>query len=137
MTETCVVPFVADRRRELRVKIKSLAAEATIIRKEELRVRDAMTRVAGKPEAVAQMASSFASLRSHRVSDVRRESRYALLCYAILRGKPWERVEPRPKAGGLPTGQEVDVEKLTGLLKRFGPSGELAEVRQRVRTWLI
>lgn len=133
MTETATVPFVFDRRRELRVKIKSLAVEAKIIRVEELRVRAALTRVAGRPEAVASLASAFASLRGHRVGDVRRESRYALLAYAILRGRALERVEP---VGKSLTRAPIAADKLARLVSRFGPLGVSAtEWDRRVAEW--
>lgn len=115
-TETAAVPahtYPRDRRRELRVKIKSLAAEARIIRNEEQRVRESMTACVGKPEATAWLASSYASLRSHRVGDVRRESRYSQLAYAMLRGRTFERTEPKSDRC------KIDARKLASLYARF------------------
>ena len=63
----------------LRVKLKSLAAEARIIRKEELRFRF--------------NPSIHDSLYLHRVKDVRREARVTLLAYQYLRGIPYKAVE--------------------------------------------
>jgi len=65
----------------LKVKIKSLAAEARIIRLEERR--------AGKSNTLREQ------LYRHRTVDVRREQRASLLAYAFLRGRPLSAVEPR------------------------------------------
>lgn len=59
----------------LKVKIKSLAEEARIIRKEELRAR-------GYDELREQ-------LYLHRIHDVRDESRATQLAYAYLRGREY------------------------------------------------
>jgi hypothetical protein len=69
---------LVDRREMLKVKIKSLAEEARIIRKEEER--------------------TFGDLRDelhvHRVTVVRRACRHAILAYAIVRGVDLLKVEP-------------------------------------------
>lgn len=69
-----------DRRTHLKVKIKSLAAEAKIIRAEE-RKGGVMVN----------------SLHFHRVCDVRREARHSQLAYAFIRGVPYKVVEPNSK----------------------------------------
>ena len=67
----------------LKIKIKSLAAEAAIIRREERRLpRAGMT---GLRYALAQ----------HRRYDVRSEARSALLAYGFLRGLPYARIEAK------------------------------------------
>lgn len=69
---------IVDRREMLRIKIKSLMEEARIIRKEEKR--------------------TFGQLRNelhlHRVMDLRRHARNAVVAYAIIRGIDYDRVEP-------------------------------------------
>jgi hypothetical protein len=57
----------------LKIKLKSLAAESIIIRKE-------MAKFDGPSEA-------YQGLHLHRVNDVRDESRSALLAYTFLKGK--------------------------------------------------
>jgi hypothetical protein len=106
--------LVTDRRRELRVKIKSLAVEARIIRDEERRCRDSLTRTVGHDDQRRLLASAFTSLRAHRVGDVRRESRYSLLAYALIRGRPLRMTEPKSKIADL------DQKKLASLVARFG-----------------
>jgi hypothetical protein len=68
---------------KLRVKIKSLAAEAVIIRFEEKK-HDGQSSTRGM-------------LRGHRIRTVREESRAAQLAFAILRGVPYRVVENKAK----------------------------------------
>ena len=69
----------AKRRVYLKIKIKSLAAEASIIRREEKRWPG--------PSATRT------GLHLHRVFEVRHEARAALLAYAFLRGRTYRAVE--------------------------------------------
>lgn len=89
----------------LKVKIKSLAEEARIIRLEEGRAkgrrkcgasdhaglvkRDDCRAFVGRDDDMRER------LHRHRVRDVRPEQRASLLAYAFLRGRPLAAVEPR------------------------------------------
>lgn len=86
-----------DRRRHLKVKIKSLAAEARIIRQEERRSRGRLRD----------------SLALHRKGVVREEARYSQLAYGFIRGRRYEQLETSPKG--------VDIRRLMDLIERFGP----------------
>lgn len=121
-------PVIRDRRRELRVKIKSLAQEARIIRAEERRCRDSLSRTVGHDEQRAALAASYVSLRMHRVNDVRRESRHSLLAYALIRGRNFRDAEKFS-----PPMARIDVAKLVALVKRFGSPGQDATVSQWLR----
>ncbi len=68
-----------DQRAYLKVKIKSLAEEARIIRKEE-RVSQGEKRE---------------GLHLHRVGTVRREARHALLAYGFIRGLKYCQMEAK------------------------------------------
>lgn len=72
---------IKDKRRFLKVKIKSLAAEARIIRLEEAR-------------AVGTLREE---LHNHRVLDVRSECRATHIAYAFIRGKRFDQVEQLPR----------------------------------------
>jgi len=89
----------------LKVKIKSLAAEARIIRLEERR--------AGKSNTLREQ------LYRHRTRDVRTEQRASLLAYAFLRGRPLAAVEPKrgPEHEWQAAARWKRVEEL---VKRFG-----------------
>ena len=89
---------ILDRREMLRVKIKSLAEEARIIRREERR--------------------SFGVLREelhrHRVLEVRRAARHAHLAYGLIRGRSVGDMEPFSYV-------EPDMDEITRLIKKYGP----------------
>lgn len=67
---------------KFRVKIKSLAVEARIIRAEEKRCKS---------------DSDRGNLRHHRITAVRDEQRWTLLAYAYVRGIPYCSVEVNSK----------------------------------------
>jgi hypothetical protein len=97
--------------RFLKVKIKSLCAEARIIRFEELKTRGEIRFL----------------LRAHRVSDVRKESRATLVAYNFLRGKTLAETEPK----ALPM-SSFDAEKhwkrVEAMVKKYGTAQALKEL---------
>jgi hypothetical protein len=97
----------------LKVKIKSLAAEAVIIRLEESRQRD------------KSVGGLWWKLNYHRRIDVRREARCALLAYGYLRGRTLEQIEGKgafsePLSAALPRWQRVEA-----LVRKYGPPGSV------------
>ena len=86
-------------RASLRVKIKSLAAEAKIIRQEAKRYPG--------------NSSERGCLNWHRISVVRNEARAAQLAYAFLRNIPYSVVESK---GSKP----VDVSRVSKLAEKYG-----------------
>lgn len=109
----------------LKVKIKSLATEAHIIRLEERR--------AGKDDALR------CELHDHRVKDVRREQRHALLAYAFLRGVPYAKVEPKVGRKGEPEFvYKPDWSRVRQLMEKFGvinPTDKAVQ-SQAFREWV-
>lgn len=83
----------------LKVKIKSLAAEARIIRLEESR---------STPGGVQQC-----ELHQHRVRDVRHEQRCSLLAYAFLRGRTLAQCEKKSKT-------QPDWQRVLKIVEKFG-----------------
>lgn len=67
-----------DRRTHLKIKIKSLAEEARIIRKEEQRAYHELLR---------------SEMHQHRVVELRRVARNTLLAYGFIRGRTYLQVE--------------------------------------------
>jgi hypothetical protein len=96
-------------RSKFRVKIKSLACEAKIIRQEESR-RDGWVR---------------GSLRLHRISEVRNEQRHTLLAYAYVRGVPMCVVEQRCRI--MPDALAID-----RIVKSLAGERDL----DRIRVWM-
>jgi hypothetical protein len=84
---------------ELKIKIKSLAEESRIIRKEERKCK---------------FLSRRESLKAHRTGVVRNEQRLSLLAYAFLKGRPFSSVESQ-KANK----KEISIPHLHGIIKRF------------------
>lgn len=86
--------------RFLKVKVKSLAAESRIIRREEERSRGDLRD----------------QLRAHRRREVRREQRATQLAYGYLRGIAMSRIEPKPLT-------EPDWKRVEAMVKRYGAPG--------------
>lgn len=115
----------------LKIKVKSLAEEAKIIRFEERRVHrhwKAAVAHQDQSEAIERIASEALGLRQHRTVDVRKESRSAGLAYAILRGLPYSRVEP--------AGSSVpNVGRIAELVAKYGYFGKQPAI-DTTKTWL-
>lgn len=81
----------------LRIKIKSLAEEAKLIRREERR--------------------TFGQLRNelhlHRTGIVRYEARHTHIAYGLLRGRSIDQIEPRAK-------EPPNMGKVEAMLKKYG-----------------
>lgn len=80
----------------IKVKIKSLAVEAKIIRHEEhaAKQQSRFLKAIGSPEAeYAAARKLFWGLRDHRTIDVRTEARASLIAYGFLRGKRYRQIE--------------------------------------------
>lgn len=84
--------------KQLKVKIKSLAVEARIIRLEEKRTKDPGLK---------------ASLAIHRRWDVRNEARNSILAYGFLRGLPYNVIESK-------TMKPIDWKRVEKLVEKFG-----------------
>jgi hypothetical protein len=96
----------------LRVKVRSLAEEARIIRHEERRAKPIWRRSLTLGENSAPDYTFF-HLRNHRVFDVRREARAALLAYGFLRGKSYFAIEAKCY-------EEPDWTRVAELVKKYG-----------------
>jgi hypothetical protein len=88
-----------DRRRMLKVKLKSLAEEARIIRFEEKRSHGWLR----------------GELHDHRINVVRAETRATHLAYGLIRGLPMERIELSK------TRTEQLWKKVRGMVEKYGP----------------
>ena len=101
----------------LRVKVKSLAAEARIIRLEEHRAKGRRKCGSGvHPDYKAWLGRDDerrVSLYFHRIRDVRKEARSALLAYAFLRGRDYATCE-KPAKHNPP-----DLKRVRQLVEKF------------------
>lgn len=90
----------------LRIKLKSLAAEARIIRREEKRANE------------YRDFDLQNSLTLHRKGTVRSEARATLLAYQYLRGIPYAACEkPNPKKHN-----PIDMDAVKRMVKKYGGS---------------
>ncbi len=92
---------IVDRREMLRVKLKSLAAEARIIRREEQRTHGALRE----------------ELHRHRVDVVRKAARDTHVAYALIRGRTYEQIESKTHPDSSP-----DWDTVNKMVKKYGPS---------------
>jgi hypothetical protein len=92
-----------DRREMLRVKVKSLAAEAAIIRREERRLGHGRL---------------YEELHAHRVGVLRAEARLSHLAYNFVRGRKWEIAEPKRRPENEPTAS--DWKRIIDMVLRYG-----------------
>ena len=106
----------------LKIKLKSLAEEAKIIRKEENKYKYAsrnyritLDNVRVCDEAKAdELIGIYENLRSHRVGNVRHEARDSHIAYGFLRGKLYKVVET-PSPNNPP-----NLRNIVGIIQRFG-----------------
>ena len=89
---------IVDRREMLRVKLKSLAEEARIIRREEQRTFGALRE----------------ELHRHRVDIVRKVARDTHVAYGLIRGKTIDQIEPGRKS-------EPDWTAVEKMVQKYGP----------------
>ena len=116
---------LVDRREMLRVKLKSLAAEARFIRREELRTHGPMRE----------------ALHRHRVDTLRYEARATHLAYGLIRGLTIEQMEPnhRPMACAdsaiekynRKVAHEALIEKVNAMVRKYGPVAPAPQVLKK------
>lgn len=90
---------IIDRREMLRVKLKSLAEEARIIRREEKRSHGALRE----------------ELYLHRINKVRRASRETHIAYALIKGRTIDQIEPKRYS-------EPNWDAINKMLTTYGPA---------------
>lgn len=117
----------------LKIKIKSLASEAKIIRFQERKVlahRRAMIARQGAEKKVESLYSEYHSLREHRRNEVRTEARLSQLAYAFLREKPYEITEEANST-------EFNADRVAALVIKFGGKSKQhhAEILEKVKIW--
>ena len=96
---------------ELKIKLKSLAEEQRIIKKEERKRK-------------GQWAYQVHNLRSHRVDYVRPIIRATHIAYGLIRGLTYEQIENSPKTS-------PDWGKVKDMLKKYGNKGDLEKLYEK------
>ena len=103
----------------LKIKIKSLASEAKIIRAEERKWPGGKT---------AGGIHVRANLHHHRTHTVRREARWSLLAYGFLRDRLYSAIETGAR-------KPVDWDYVQRIAERFSGNPDPRHVRQRFAEW--
>lgn len=103
----------------LRVKIKSLAAEARIIRREE----------ANWPHGRRELGGIWSQLNGHRRFDVRSEARSAQLAYGLLRGRPYVVMEAK-------CWDHPDLARIAYLVGKYGAGRNLPTDKAQLLEWV-
>ncbi len=130
---------------ELKIKIKSLAAEATIIRGDERKHLNA-AREAEKANRPAKLDAfgrkpyqisrdTYGSLRHHRVFDIRIEQRATLIAYGYLRGRAYRQIEQSPhwlKAPYCRPGP--DWARVTAMIVKYA-GGDKKVIFEQLKEW--
>jgi len=122
----------------LKVKLKSLAEEARIIRREEVRRRaprrktfqarygeqwlEPYTEAIARWRADARVQRERHELYHHRVDDVRSEARHTLIAYAFLRGKGFDSLMGRNGlfGRGEMRSYKINWKRVFTLVERYG-----------------
>lgn len=110
----------------LKVKVKSLASEAVIIRTEERRCLASIQRI-GDIEKFLNHRIALNGLESHRKGTVRNEMRATLLAYGFLRGLPLSRIEATSRT--MPNWERVEA-----MVRKYG-TGDIRERMQSFSAW--
>lgn len=92
-----------DQRTYLKVKLKSLAAEAKIIRAEEKKAKKYKNQ------------ELLSGLELHRKDVVRSAARHTLLAYAFIRGVPYKKVEAK-------CAKAPDLKRIMAMVQKYGPA---------------
>jgi hypothetical protein len=119
-------------REYLKVKIKSLAAEAAIIRRTEEKYRERWLEVVGLTARSRDRARSlYWGLRQHRIGVLRDHTRETLLAYAFVRGKSYAATETASRKNGIRPPDYAVVHKM---VVKYGDDPKVT--LDDVKTWV-
>ncbi len=105
---------------KFRVKIKSFAEEARII-KSEIKKTSKIVKAIELGVWGTFYESVAGDLRHHYVEVVRKEQRHTLLAYAFFRGRPYKQIENK-------TDNPPDANKIKRILKSLSGNSDLTEI---------
>jgi hypothetical protein len=154
-----------NRLTHLKIKIKSLAAEARMIRDEEKKWRITETkrvpykdhRGIERVKIVRVPKKHYAkiplherptdhpmrdSLYWHRVGVVREEARDSLIAYGFLRGLDYEQIEENPRWSNLDESGKMqlhlapDIDNVWAIVERFRGERDYRDVAQKFEEWV-
>jgi len=124
---------------ELKIKIKSLAEEARIIRVDERKLlgswrwleKNAQTGCVEK----GLTRRKWSELRAHRIHDIRIEQRATLIAYGYLRGKAYRQIEQAPHWLKPPYSRPgPSWTKITAMIVKY-QGGDKKVVFEQLKAW--
>jgi len=125
----------------LKVKIKSLAAEARIIRKEEHKAKAHyryLKNKQGHEDQYNRAQSTWYGLQQHRKIDVRQEARASLLAYAFIRNKPFVFAEPNTDRFANDGSFKYELACLTGRIAKMATKyGDKKVESEDIKKWIL
>lgn len=132
---------------ELKIKSKSLSAEAKIIRFEERKELNKsryalrMARESGVNgdlnDEAYKLQSEYRSLNHHRRWDVRNESRATQLARAYLEGKPYKFVEQKRKPENEYTFYSFIIPRVIAMVSKYSNSNmEKSALKEAIQEWI-
>lgn len=120
---------------KLKVNVKSLAAEAKIIRNEERKYRKRLSELVVKESALGyKLRYRRDNLNDHRRGHLRREARSANLAYAFLRGRAYKDVEPNVRCED-DYKYRLFYKRVTEKINRFAHNETISE--DQVKNWMF
>jgi hypothetical protein len=103
-----------DKRKFLKVKLRSLMAESKIIRHEEKKTRD--------PELRSE-------LYFHRIRDVRGETRSTQIAYGMLLGRYYREIERTAET-------TPDLKRVCAMLRKYGDEHIYNATEDTIKQWM-
>jgi hypothetical protein len=120
---------MSDRRTHLKIKIKSLAAEARIIRDEVTKIKKSSKRCKDE-DTERTLRWRAESLTDHRKGVVREEARHSLLAYGLIRNIPYSVMEEKCR-------EKPNLKKVEEMARRFGANSDMIGVwMEAAKEWL-
>jgi hypothetical protein len=122
---------------ELKIKSKSLAEEAKIIRKEENIIRNQVVWLQGNSSSdillINKLRDKRASLTDHRKYDVRNENRATYLARAFLNGDEYSSVEQKRNPSKEFNFHLLVLKRVLTMVNKYG--SKVYDMSD-IRTWL-
>lgn len=104
----------------LKIKSKSLAEEAIIIRREERKLLSQAKHKRERQENTSDITKEYRSLHLHRKVDVRNESRATYLARAFIAGTPYSKIESSRKPTNEYTFQTFIIPRIVTMANKYG-----------------
>lgn len=121
-----------EMKEHLKVKLLSLGAEARIIRKQEIKVRNRMRKMRENEKPIPlTMEETRTSLYFHRIGIVHEEARWTQLAYCFLKKTPYLAAEHKLK----PDTPKPNLDRIARLVFKFQAKGQDFTSKD-VQAWL-